>query len=66
MKRSSFVAVRFSRPERAALRRAASDEGATVSDFIRSRVLRGLKVLADADPRQLPLYAKGGAWARKR
>lgn len=66
MKRTSFVAVRFSRPERAAVKRAAKDEGATVSDFIRARVLRGVKVVRDDDSRQLPLYPRGGAFQRKR
>jgi hypothetical protein len=66
MKRSVYVVVRFSRQERAALRREALGAHASVSDYVRSRVLRGLVITTDADPRQLPLYPKGGAHQRKR
>lgn len=66
MKRSVYVVVRFSRQERAALRREAQSTHASVSDYVRNRVLRGLRIVSDEDPRQLPLYPKGGAFHRKR
>jgi hypothetical protein len=66
MKRNVYVVVRFSRQERAALRRAAQEARASVSDLVRSRALKGLAIQSDDDPRQLPLYPKGGAYQRKR
>jgi hypothetical protein len=66
MKRNVYVVVRFSRQERAALRREALGAHASVSDYVRAKVLRGLSVERDEDPRQLPLYPKGGAFHRKR
>ncbi len=60
MKRSKHVVVRFTVAERAALRDAAARVHTSVSDLVRVRVLEGLKVGRESDPRQLELYSRRG------
>lgn len=60
MKRSKSVVVRFSVAERAALRDAAARVRTTVSDLVRVKVLEGLRIGREVDPRQLELYSRRG------
>ena len=60
MKRSKHVVVRFTVAERAALRDAAARVRTSVSDLVRVRVLEGLTVGREHNPRQLELYSRRG------
>lgn len=60
MSRSVYVVVRFTRAERRALRDEAEKIRTTVSDLVRVRVLEGLKIGREENPRQLELYSRRG------
>lgn len=60
MKRAKHIVVRLTVAERAALRDAAARVHTTVSDLVRVRVLEGLTIGRESDPRQLELYSRRG------
>jgi hypothetical protein len=66
VKRSKHIVVRFTVAERAALRDAAARVHTSVSDLVRVRVLEGLTVGREHDPRQLELYSRRGVSRAKK